>query len=70
MLAAIGAQIPSPKKAKFNGLDVDMWPRVSWSPLLAMGVEDLRQAVDASSLSIGGDSVMVIDKGEVAMKNI
>ena len=32
----LGADIPSPEHVEFNGLKVDMWPRISWSPLWAL----------------------------------
>lgn len=37
----MGAQIDGPEEREFNGLPVDLWPRVSWSPSFAMTFADL-----------------------------
>ena len=37
----LGAQIDGPEKSEFNGLDVDLWPRISWSPSFAICFADL-----------------------------
>lgn len=38
----LGADIMGPEKAEFNGLQVDLWPRLSWSPQWAMTFADLQ----------------------------
>lgn len=37
----LGAQIDGPEKSEFNGLQVDLWPRISWSPSFAICFADL-----------------------------
>ena len=37
----LGAQIGGPQQREFNGLQVEMWPRVSWSPSFALTFADL-----------------------------
>lgn len=40
-LQMLGAHIEGPEQREFNGLRVDLWPRVSWSPSFAMTFADL-----------------------------
>jgi len=37
----MGAQVDGPEQREFNALQVDLWPRVSWSPSFAMTFADL-----------------------------
>ncbi len=37
----LGAQIDGPEQREFNGLQVDLWPRISWSPFFAVSFADL-----------------------------
>lgn len=37
----LGAEIEGPEPREFNGLQVDLWPRVSWSPFFALTFADL-----------------------------
>ena len=37
----LGAQIDGPEQREFNGLKVDLWPRISWSPLFAISFAEL-----------------------------
>ena len=37
----LGAQIDGPEQREFNGLQVDLWPRISWSPSFAICFADL-----------------------------
>lgn len=41
-LQMLGATIEGPESRSFNGLDVQLWPRVSWSPLFALTIADLQ----------------------------
>lgn len=41
-LQMLGAQIEGPEQRSFNGLDVQLWPRVSWSPLFVLTFADLK----------------------------
>lgn len=38
----LGAQIDGPQQATFNGLHLDFYPRVTWSPFFAMTTDDLK----------------------------
>ena len=40
-LQMLGAHIDGPEQREFNGLQVDLWPRVSWSPSFAICFADL-----------------------------
>ena len=40
-LQMLGAQIGGPEQREFNGLQVEMWPRVSWSPSFVLTFADL-----------------------------
>lgn len=40
-LRMAGATIEGPEQRGFNGLTVDLWPRVSWSPFFAITFADL-----------------------------
>ena len=41
-LQMLGAQIDGPEQREFNGLQVDLWPRISWSPSFAISFADLK----------------------------
>ena len=40
-LQQLGATIGAPTPREFNGLHLDLWPRVSWSPLFALTFNDM-----------------------------
>lgn len=40
-LKMVGATIEGPEPREFNGLSIDLWPRVSWSPFFALTFADL-----------------------------
>jgi hypothetical protein len=40
----LGASVEGPEQREFNGLQVDLWPRVSWSPFFALTFSDLEVA--------------------------
>ena len=41
-LQMLGATVEGPEPREFNGLAVELWPRVSWSPLFALTFADLQ----------------------------
>ena len=47
----LGAQIGGPEQREFNGLQVEMWPRVSWSPAFALTFADLEVSHHALCMS-------------------
>ncbi len=38
----LGVHVEGPQQATFNGLHLDLYPRVTWSPSFAMTVDDLK----------------------------
>jgi hypothetical protein len=40
-LQQLGANVAGPTPREFNGLQIDLWPRVSWSPLFALTWDDV-----------------------------
>lgn len=38
----LGAQVDGPQQATFNGLHLDFYPRVVWSPFFAITTDDLQ----------------------------
>lgn len=48
----LGADVAAPTKAVFNGLHVDLWPRITWSPLFAITFDDLKVGCAATLSSI------------------
>ncbi len=47
-LRMAGARIEGPEPREFNGLSVDLWPRVSWSPSFALTFSDLEVCTQPS----------------------
>lgn len=41
-LRMLGADIAEPEQRSFNGLDMQLWPRVTWSPLFVLTFADLK----------------------------
>lgn len=41
-LQMLGVDVGAPQQATFNGLHLDLYPRVTWSPSFAMTVDDLK----------------------------
>ena len=40
-LQQLGANVAGPTPREFNGLQIGLWPRVSWSPLFALTWDDV-----------------------------
>lgn len=71
MLQALGARVDGPQPAEFNGLSgLELWPRVTWSPLFAASWDELAEKVDASGLHIGADATLVIQAPNVRIKSL
>lgn len=46
MLQALGARVEGPMPASFAGIrGLQLWPRVAWSPLWALGWDELEEKV-------------------------
>lgn len=50
-LQMLGAQIGGPEQREFNSLQVEMWPRVSWSPSFALTFADLEVTTHSLCMS-------------------
>ena len=48
----LGADIPSPESVEFNGLQVDLWPRIAWSPLWALTFSHIQVPPSGRSVSV------------------
>ena len=69
MLAMVGAKVAPPTSATFNGLHVQLYPRVSWSPAWAQTFSDLRRHVTGGAdACIGPQAVLAIDGKNVQLK--
>ncbi|EIE22423.1 UDP-sugar pyrophosphorylase 1 [Coccomyxa subellipsoidea C-169] len=69
-LRMAGARIEGPEPREFNGLSVDLWPRVSWSPFFALTFSDLEAKIDAASVRLSKDAVLVINGAGVRIKSL
>ncbi len=56
----LGVHVEGPQQATFNGLHLDLYPRVTWSPSFAMTVEDLKVHTDWGLLRLHRRSVMEV----------
>lgn len=48
----LGADVANPEPRVFNDLEVELWPRVSWSPFFAVTFSDLKVGSPFSALSM------------------
>ncbi|BDA43416.1 UDP-sugar pyrophosphorylase [Coccomyxa sp. Obi] len=69
-LRMAGASIEGPEQREFNGLTVDLWPRVSWSPFFALTFADLEAKVDAGKVRLSKDAALVINGADVHIKSL
>ncbi|KAL4857633.1 UDP-sugar pyrophosphorylase 1 [Chlorella vulgaris] len=71
MLQMLGATVDGPLPAQFNGLnDLQLWPRVTWTPLFACCWDDLEAKVAAENVRIGADSALVIEAPQARIKSL
>lgn len=45
-LQMLGVHVGGPRQATFNGLHLDLYPRVTWSPLFAMTIDDIKVCIN------------------------
>lgn len=69
-LQILGAEVDGPSSRDFNGLTVDLWPRVSWSPHFAVTFADLKSKIHSESVHISKDSTLVIRGSNVTIKGL
>lgn len=71
MLQALGARVDGPRPAQFNGLHgLELWPRVTWSPLFAASWDELAGKVECGSVHVGADTALVIQAPNVRIKSL
>ena len=71
MLQALGARVDGPLPAQFNGLtELELWPRVTWSPLFACCWDDLEEKVAAASVHVGSDTALVIEAPQARIRSL
>lgn len=71
MLQALGATVDGPLPATFNGIhNLELWPRVTWSPMFAVSWDELESKVAAAEVHIGADTALVIEAGNVEIKSL
>lgn len=51
-LRMLGADVANPEPRVFNDLEVELWPRVSWSPFFAVTFSDLKVRCSALPLCL------------------
>lgn len=69
-LQMLGATIEGPESRSFNGLDVQLWPRVSWSPLFALTIADLQEKINAKRLHLAHNGVLVIGGEDISIESL
>ena len=56
----LGVHVGGPRQATFNGLQLDLYPRVTWSPSFAMTVNDLKVHTHWGLLRLHRHSVLEV----------
>jgi UDP-sugar pyrophosphorylase len=70
ILKHLGANIENPLKTCFNGIDVELHPRVVWSPTFACTVQELSDKVDVENLKVSQASTLVIEGDGVVIQGL
>jgi len=67
-----GAQVDDPLKTSFNGIDVELPPRIVWSPSFACTLEELTQKVDfeKSAVRVSQRSTLVLQGSGIAIQGL
>mmetsp|Transcript_106753 Transcript_106753/g.284009 ORF Transcript_106753/g.284009 Transcript_106753/m.284009 type:complete len:597 (-) Transcript_106753:71-1861(-) len=69
-LRLAGCDVEAPRKALFNGIEVDLEARVVWSPQWAKGFQDVRDHLAPSaSVKISQRSTLVLD-GDIVLEGL
>eukprot|EP01018_Ginkgo_biloba_P019980 Gb_41797 [translate_table: standard] len=69
ILKKVGAKIEDPKMEIFNGQEVEVWPRIVWSPKWAMTFADVKKKM-IGSCEISQKSTFAIKGANVYMGNL
>lgn len=72
MLQMIGCTVDTPDSTvSFNNIDnLTLWPRVSWSPLFALTIQDLKERIHGQAVHIGKDTSMYIQAPNVSIQKL
>ena len=70
-LELIGVRVGQPQKMKFNGLHVDVYPRVVWDANFAMTIGELRHRFpNPGSVSISSGSTLVLSGDGIVIESL
>ncbi|KAK9828897.1 hypothetical protein WJX72_002655 [[Myrmecia] bisecta] len=69
-LQMIGTTVEGPEPRTFNGLDVQFWPRVVWSPAFAATFADLKAKVNGPGVRVGSNASLVIQGRQVEVAKL
>lgn len=70
-LQMLGVHVGGPRQATFNGLQLDLYPRVTWSPSFAMTVNDLKDRFPCpDQVHIGQDAMLYINHANVQVRSL
>jgi UDP-sugar pyrophosphorylase len=64
-----GAEIEGPKLQTFNGQEVEVWPRVVWSPKWALTFSDVKKKIKGCC-RISQPSSLVLDGENIILENL
>ena len=63
------AQISDPVISTFNGQEVEVWPRITWSPRWGLTFKDVKQKVHGNS-SVSQRSVLVVNGQNIVIDGL
>ncbi|CAN6173475.1 unnamed protein product [Urochloa humidicola] len=69
ILRKAGAQIADPVVDTFNGQEVEVWPRITWSPRWGLTFKDVKEKVRGNS-SISQRSALVINGRNISIEGL
>ncbi|CAL5050020.1 unnamed protein product [Urochloa decumbens] len=69
ILRKAGAQIADPVVDTFNGQEVEVWPRITWSPRWGLTFKDIKEKVRGNS-SISQRSALVINGRNISLEGL
>eukprot|EP01023_Acetabularia_acetabulum_P012706 TRINITY_DN15979_c1_g2_i1.p1 TRINITY_DN15979_c1_g2~~TRINITY_DN15979_c1_g2_i1.p1 ORF type:complete len:615 (+),score=114.71 TRINITY_DN15979_c1_g2_i1:146-1990(+) len=65
-----GATIGNPIKKTFNGIELEQWPQVVFSPTFVNDFLDLEQKVNCKGLDISSRSTLVVNGSDIEIKSL
>eukprot|EP00898_Chlorokybus_atmophyticus_P004496 jgi/Chlat1/5047/Chrsp33S05056 len=71
ILAMAGASIDAPKKATYNGIEVEVYPRILLSPDFGITFKDIKsKVVGGSKVKVSQKSVLVIEGEDIYLEDM